>query len=117
MALALMAVALVLSVMWTGESGTVAAAKKSKGEPLKGSEKLAQLHGRVRDGVVPLTNELFERFVARPDRPYHLVLLFTASADKYKCETCAYVPQRAACFDAVYRLTQALTCLLMVWRA
>lgn len=82
---ALLALALLLAL---------AGAKKSREPPLKGSEKLAQLHGRVRDGVVELTGELFERFVSRPDRPYHLMLLFTASADKYKCETCQYVTIR-----------------------
>ncbi|KAL3660787.1 hypothetical protein V7S43_014189 [Phytophthora oleae] len=65
--------------------------RKAKDSALKGSEKLAQLQGRVRDGVIPFNNELFGRYAVRPDRPYHLVLLFTATAAKYKCETCAQV--------------------------
>lgn len=68
---------------------TVAAKKSSKKDAVAdGSEKLADLHGRVRDGVVPLTAEVFEKFVLRPDRPYHLFLLFTATADKYSCDVC-----------------------------
>lgn len=86
--LLLTALAVLLSVCWTSAGVD---AKKGSSERVAGAEKLAQLRGRVRDGVLPLTNELFERFVARPDRPYHMVLLFTATADKYKCETCTYV--------------------------
>ncbi|POM79011.1 Dolichyl-diphosphooligosaccharide-protein glycotransferase [Phytophthora palmivora] len=75
----------------TSWSDVALGAKKSRKSVLKGSEKLAQLQGRVRDGVVPFTNELFARYAVRPDRPYHLVLLFTATAAKYKCDTCAQV--------------------------
>lgn len=72
-------------------TSTTAEAKKSskKGSAVaNGSEKLAELHGRVRDGVVQLTAEVYEKFVLRPDRPYHLFLLFTATADKYSCDVC-----------------------------
>ncbi|GMF36492.1 unnamed protein product [Phytophthora fragariaefolia] len=89
-ALALLA-ALLLLCSWTGDVAAAKKTRKPKDAPLKGAEKLAQLQGRVRDGVVPFTSELFSRYAARPERPYHLVLLFTATAAKYKCETCAQV--------------------------
>ncbi|KAE8896005.1 hypothetical protein PF003_g20258 [Phytophthora fragariae] len=88
--LALLA-ALLLVASWSGTDVEAKKSRRAKDAPLKGEEKLAQLQGRVRDGVVPFTNELFARYAARPDRPYHLVLLFTATAAKYKCETCAQV--------------------------
>ncbi|RLN55888.1 hypothetical protein BBJ28_00019825 [Nothophytophthora sp. Chile5] len=89
----LLALALACAVLLLVAGGGVDAKKsrRAKTAPLRGSEKLAQLQGRVRDGVIPLTGELYERYAARPDRPYHMVLLFTASAAKYKCETCAQV--------------------------
>lgn len=85
----LLAVALVLTL-----GSGVDAAKKSKSPKtvVTGSEKLTELQGRVRDGVVPFTSELYEKFVLRPDRPYHLFLMFTAMAEKFKCEVCQYVP-------------------------
>lgn len=85
----LLALALVLAL-----GNGVDAAKKSKSPKnvVAGAEKLAELEGRVRDGVVPLTTELYEKFVLRPDRPYHLFLMFTAMAEKFKCEVCQYVP-------------------------
>ncbi|RLN02662.1 hypothetical protein BBJ28_00008743 [Nothophytophthora sp. Chile5] len=89
----LLALALACTVLLLIAGGDVDAkqSRRAKTAPLRGNEKLAQLQGRVRDGVIPLTGELYERYVARPDRPYHTVLLFTASAAKYKCETCAQV--------------------------
>ncbi|KAG2764103.1 hypothetical protein PC129_g4821 [Phytophthora cactorum] len=88
--LALLATLLVI-VSWSGVDVEAKKSRKGKDATLKGSEKLAQLQGRVRDGVIPFTSELFGRYAVRPDRPYHLVLLFTATAAKYKCETCAQV--------------------------
>lgn len=88
--LALLATLLVVAT-WSGVDVEAKKSSKGKDAPLKGSEKLAQLQGRVRDGVVPFTSELFARYAVRPERPYHLVLLFTASAAKFKCETCAQV--------------------------
>uniref|UniRef100_M4C2F1 Uncharacterized protein n=1 Tax=Hyaloperonospora arabidopsidis (strain Emoy2) TaxID=559515 RepID=M4C2F1_HYAAE len=55
---------------------------------LKGSEKLAKLQQRARNGVVPFTSDLFTRFAVRPERPYHLVLLLTATSAKHKCDAC-----------------------------
>lgn len=72
-------------------TGSLSDAKKSKKDVVSGSDKVAELNGRVRDGVVPLTTELFEKYVLRPDRPYHLFLLFTATADKYACDVCKQV--------------------------
>ncbi|KAF4146264.1 OST3/OST6 transporter family [Phytophthora infestans] len=88
--LALLATLLVVA-SWSTVDVEAKKSRKGKDSPLKGSEKLAQLQGRVRDGVIPFTSELFGRYAVRPDRPYHLVLLFTATAAKYKCETCAQV--------------------------
>ncbi|RLN51812.1 hypothetical protein BBJ29_006548 [Phytophthora kernoviae] len=82
---------LMLVASWTSTEVDAKKSKKTKETPLRGSEKLAQLQGRIRDGVVPFTGELFGRYAVRPDRPYHLILLFTASAAKYKCETCSQV--------------------------
>lgn len=76
-------------------TSTVDAKKSSKtgssSAVANGSEKLAELHDRVRGGVVQLTGEVYEKLVLRPDRPYHLFLLFTATADKYSCDVCKYV--------------------------
>lgn len=78
-----------LALVCTMTSTTTEAKKSKKGSAVAdGSEKLAELHGRVRDGVVQLTAEVYEKFVLRPDRPYHLFLLFTATADKYSCDVC-----------------------------
>ncbi|EEY60485.1 uncharacterized protein PITG_21027 [Phytophthora infestans T30-4] len=88
--LALLATLLVVA-SWSTVDAEAKKSRKGKDSPLKGSEKLAQLQGRVRDGVIPFTSELYGRYAVRPDRPYHLVLLFTATAAKYKCETCAQV--------------------------
>ncbi|KAG7384820.1 tumor suppressor candidate 3 [Phytophthora pseudosyringae] len=82
---------LLLVATWSSADVEAKKSRKAKDAPLKGSEKLAQLQGRVRDGVIPFSSELFGRYAVRPDRPYHLVLLFTATAAKYKCETCAQV--------------------------
>ncbi|CAH0477947.1 unnamed protein product [Peronospora belbahrii] len=57
--------------------------------PLKGSEKVAELQSRVHDGLVSFSNQLFEPFVVRPERPYHLLLLFTTSESN--CAACKQV--------------------------
>uniref|UniRef100_K3W587 Thioredoxin domain-containing protein n=1 Tax=Globisporangium ultimum (strain ATCC 200006 / CBS 805.95 / DAOM BR144) TaxID=431595 RepID=K3W587_GLOUD len=80
--------ALVFALALVGSATVVAAKKKAV---LSGSDKVAELNGRVRDGVVPLTTELYEKYVLRPDRPYHLFLLFTAMADKYSCDVCKQI--------------------------
>ncbi|TMW67928.1 hypothetical protein Poli38472_007600 [Pythium oligandrum] len=64
---------------------------KKKTDYLKGSEKIAALNGRVRDGVVKFTTETYQQFVVRPDRPYHLFLLYTAMGDKYSCDVCKQI--------------------------
>lgn len=75
-------------------SSDVAHAKRSKKSAtvVSGADKIAELSSSVRDGVVTLTADNFDKFVLRPDRPYHLFLLFTATADKYSCDVCKYVP-------------------------
>lgn len=66
-------------------------ATDAKKQRLSGAEKLAFLNTEARDGVVALTSDTYDDLVLRPDRPYHLFLLFTATADKYQCDVCKYV--------------------------
>lgn len=66
-------------------------ATDAKKKRLSGDEKIAQLAASTRDGVVSLTADTYDDLVLRPDRPYHLFLLFTATADKYQCDVCKYV--------------------------
>ncbi|GLD95968.1 hypothetical protein PINS_up004646 [Pythium insidiosum] len=76
---------LALAACW---SAAVPVEAKKKAAPLKGDAKVAALGNRLRDGLVEFTSESYEQFVLRPDRPYHLFLLYTAMADKYSCEVC-----------------------------
>jgi hypothetical protein len=73
-----------LLVFFASENGVVA---KKKSYPT-GSEKIVSLNDNVRDGIVRLNSESFEKFVVRPDRPYHLFLLFTAMNERYSCDVC-----------------------------
>ncbi|KAH7489002.1 hypothetical protein KRP22_012201 [Phytophthora ramorum] len=99
---------LLLVASWSGLDVDAKKSRRAKDVALKGGEKLVQLQDRVRDGVIPFTNELFGRYAVRPDRPYHLVLLFTATAAKYKCETCAQVAPEFSTLGESYEAAKQL---------
>ncbi|CEG46334.1 magnesium transporter protein 1-like [Plasmopara halstedii] len=84
-------VALLLVICWSGDNVEAKKSRKKKEVLLKGNEKLAQLQDHVKNGVISFTNEIYGRYALRPDRPYHLVLLFTVSGAKFKCDICKLV--------------------------
>lgn len=66
--------------------------KKSKSShQLSGLDKVAVLKEQVNDGVLKFDDDMYEKYVLRSDRPYHLILLYTALSDKYSCQVCTYV--------------------------
>ncbi|OQR98851.1 hypothetical protein ACHHYP_07731 [Achlya hypogyna] len=69
----------------------VAAGRSARQDYATGHEKLRGLKGRVRDGVVTFTTDLYTDLVVAPERPYHFFLLFTALGEKYACEVCQQV--------------------------
>jgi hypothetical protein len=80
---------LALAVCWTAIS-PVDAKKKSKSSKtlLTGDEKLETFAGQLKEGVFEFTSTSYEQLAVRPDRPYHLILLYTAMADKFNCGVC-----------------------------
>ncbi|DAZ98401.1 TPA: hypothetical protein N0F65_000115 [Lagenidium giganteum] len=80
---------LVVALLALSFSDTVA--KKKKADVLTGEEKVEALNGLVHNGMITMNTGLYQKYVLRPDRPYHFVLLFTALSDKYSCEVCRQV--------------------------
>ncbi|UIZ28950.1 hypothetical protein KXD40_007195 [Peronospora effusa] len=80
-----------LVIQWSNVDVEAKKSRKHTKAILSGSEKLVQLQDHVINGVVPFTNELFTLYAVRPERPYHLVLLITATAANFNCDMCQKV--------------------------